>query len=108
VSLFYNVQIYVFVVFLLNIFIIHASVILFLRESICLYTNPMHMDKRVFALKNSLKKCVFVNSALKIQNTVPYCQKYTPTDCVFGDFAHWAVIFCESHSYKVLFLLSPI
>jgi len=22
------------------------------------------------------------------QNTVPYCQKYTPTDCFFGDFAH--------------------
>jgi len=20
---------------------------------------------------------------------VPYCQKYTPTDCFFGDFAHW-------------------
>jgi len=28
----------------------------------------------------SLKECVFVNSALKI---------YTPTDCFFGDFAHW-------------------
>jgi len=24
------------------------------------------------------------------QNTVPYCQKYTPTDnALFGDFAHW-------------------
>jgi len=20
---------------------------------------------------------------------VPYCQKYTPTYCFFGDFAHW-------------------
>jgi len=20
---------------------------------------------------------------------VPYCQKYTPTDCFFGEFAHW-------------------
>jgi len=29
--------------------------------------------------KNSLKEYVFVNSA----------QKYTPTDCFFGDFAHW-------------------
>jgi len=40
--------------------------------------------------KNSLKECAFVNSALKIQchvvkNTVPCCQKYTPTDCFFGD-----------------------
>jgi len=32
--------------------------------------------------KNSLKECDFVNSALKI---------YTPTDCFFGDFAHWDV-----------------
>jgi len=23
------------------------------------------------------------------QNTVPYCQKYTPTDCFLGDFARW-------------------
>jgi len=23
------------------------------------------------------------------QNTVPYCQKYTPKDCFFGDFARW-------------------
>jgi len=41
--------------------------------------------------KKSSLKCVFINSALKIQchqNTVPYCQKYTPTD-FFGDFAHW-------------------
>jgi len=21
---------------------------------------------------------------------VPYCEKYTPTHCFFGDFAHWA------------------
>jgi len=27
--------------------------------------------------QNSLKECVFINST---QNTVPYCQKYTPTD----------------------------
>jgi len=26
---------------------------------------------------------------IRTQNTVPYCQKYTPTDCIFGDFAHW-------------------
>jgi len=38
--------------------------------------------------KNSLKEWVFVNSALK-KNTVPYCQKYTPTNCFLGDFAHW-------------------
>jgi len=22
-------------------------------------------------------------------NTVPCCQKYTPTDCFLGDFAYW-------------------
>jgi len=27
------------------------------------------------------------------QNTVPYCKKYTPTDCLFGDFGHWDNLF---------------
>jgi len=22
---------------------------------------------------------------------IRYCQKYTPADCFFGDFAHWVV-----------------
>jgi len=35
--------------------------------------------------------------AKKAENTVPYCQKYTPTDCVFGDFAHWVV-----HTYRYI------
>jgi len=26
------------------------------------------------------------------QNTVPCCQKYTPTDYFFGDFAHWVIV----------------
>jgi len=26
---------------------------------------------------------------LSTQNTVPYCQKFTPTHCFFSDFAHW-------------------
>jgi len=26
---------------------------------------------------------------IRHSNTVPYCQKYTSTDCVFGDFVHW-------------------
>jgi len=26
---------------------------------------------------------------LSTQNTVPCCSKYIPTDCFFGDFAHW-------------------
>jgi len=39
--------------------------------------------------KNSLKKCVFVNSALKIQFHV---LKNTLLYCFFGDFVHWAVI----------------
>jgi len=25
------------------------------------------------------------------QNTAPYCQKYTPTDRFFRDFAHWEI-----------------
>jgi len=27
---------------------------------------------------------------LLIQHANYYCQKYTPTDCFFGDFGHWA------------------
>jgi len=39
--------------------------------------------------KNSLKECVYVNSA---QNTVPYCQKYTLQPAFSaGDFAHWTM-----------------
>jgi len=26
---------------------------------------------------------------------VPYCQKCTPTDCFFGEFAHWDVLDCR-------------
>jgi len=35
------------------------------------------------AKKNTLKVCDFVDFGT--QNTVPCCQKYTPTDCFFGD-----------------------
>jgi len=35
-----------------------------------------------------LKECVFVNSALKTQ-----CHFVKNTDCFFGDFAHWEVLF---------------
>jgi len=42
------------------------------------------------AKKNSLKECVFVKFGT--QNTVPCCQQYTPTDCFFGDFAHWVTV----------------
>jgi len=35
------------------------------------------------------QKSVFVNSVLK---THANCQKYTPPDCFFGDFAHWNTI----------------
>jgi len=37
-----------------------------------------------------VKEYIFVNSTLK--NTVPYCQKYTPTDCFLDDFAHRVVL----------------
>jgi len=43
--------------------------------------------------KNSLKKCVFVNSAL--QNSKIQChavKNILATDCFFGDFAHWVKI----------------
>jgi len=36
--------------------------------------------------KKQSEECVFCNLALKI---VPCCQKYTPLDCLFSDFAHW-------------------
>jgi len=36
------------------------------------------------------------------QNTVPYCQKYTPTDCLFDDFAHW--VRCYAHNNYVYFI----
>jgi len=29
----------------------------------------------------------FFNSAINNQNTVPYCQKYTPTDCDIVSFS---------------------
>jgi len=40
-------------------------------------------------------------------NTVPCCQKHTPTGCFFGDFAHWVVIqkYCltaDFHSLRKL------
>jgi len=31
------------------------------------------------------------NYSFGTQITVPCCQKYTLTDCLFGDFAHWVV-----------------
>jgi len=36
--------------------------------------------------KKQSEEVHFVNSALKIQGM---CQKYTPTDCFFGDFAYF-------------------
>jgi len=39
---------------------------------------------------------------LRVQNTVPYWQKYTPKDYFFGDFAHWVnsqripAFFCDT------------
>jgi len=52
------------------------------------------------AQKNSLKEFVFVNSVLKIQ---PCYQKYTPTDCFFGDFSHW-----DTTNLNVLYETYPI
>jgi len=40
--------------------------------------------------KNCLKECVL--RLFGTQNTVPYCQKHTLTDCSFGYFAHWVTI----------------
>jgi len=41
------------------------------------------------AKKNRLKEC----------NTVPCCQKYTPTYCFLGDFTHW--VKNKPHSYMI-------
>jgi len=38
------------------------------------------------------KKTIWRRVFFGTQNTVPYCQKYTPTDCFFGYFAHWDII----------------
>jgi len=35
---------------------------------------------------------------------VPYCQIYTPTDCFFGDFAHWVQLGVMKTYYKYLVL----
>jgi len=48
------------------------------------------------AKKNSLKDCIFVNSAL---------QKYTSTDCFFGDFAHWLI---SRYNIMSIFLLENL
>jgi len=50
----------------------------------------LHYFYCILSGQNRQKKGVrFINSALK--NTVPYCQKCTPTDC---DFAHWVMFGC--------------
>jgi len=42
--------------------------------------SDLFIPKWVKSPKNSQKECVFFNSA-----------QYTPTDCFFGNFAHWVV-----------------
>jgi len=37
------------------------------------------------------KNTVWRSAFLLIRRS-PYCQKYSPTDCFFGDFAHWVII----------------
>jgi len=50
--------------------------------------NPVGKNRR----KSSLKECIFDNKALyfecQINKNAPL-QKRTPSDCSFGDFAHW-------------------
>ena len=38
-------------------------------------------------VKNTPEECVFC--LIGTENTMPYCQKYTPPVCVFSDFAGW-------------------
>jgi len=33
------------------------------------------------------------NRQKNTEGAVPYCQKYTPTDCFFGEFAHWMLLY---------------
>jgi len=49
--------------------------------------NNINSQKKVFPVGKIVKKTVWRSAFLL--NTVPYCQKYTPTDCFFDDFAHW-------------------
>jgi len=57
--------------------------------------------------KSPKKQSERVRFCFGTQNTVSYCQKYTHTDCFFGDFAHWvrtAILILERNwkwlSYK--------
>jgi len=47
--------------------------------------------------KEQSKECVFVNSALKRQSH----EKYTPTDCFFGDFAHCVIYHIHSFHFII-------
>jgi len=40
---------------------------------------------------------------LLIRHTVPYCQKYTPSDCFFVDFAHWVHVLIVNGKGKVVY-----
>jgi len=53
------------------------------------------------AKKTVLKEYVFLNSSLKIQCHVV---KYTPRDCLFGDFAHWVDISLIYFLYYLFFI----
>jgi len=51
--------------------------------------NPIGLKKRLFPVSKIAKKLSVGVRFLLIwhSNAVPYCQRYTPTDCIFGDFA---------------------
>jgi len=42
------------------------------------------------AEKSSLQECIFDNIILSAELT-----KWSPSDCVFGDFAHWKLIIID-------------
>jgi len=55
--------------------------------------------------KITVMKCVFVNSALKMQRHVV---KIYSTDCFFGDFAHWEIIYVYFYYLFVVSLYGVI
>jgi len=64
-----------------------------LRESLILHSSIYDIKIEInMSIPSGKKKCVFVNSPLKIQRHIV---KYTPTDCFYDDFSHWVTIFNE-------------
>jgi len=67
------------------------------RGEICNLVLLIYLRKGVLVLTHPSGQ----NRQKGTQNTVPYCQKYTPTDFFFRNFAHWDRIFIMIHQFFV-------